>query len=236
MTYNEFERKYLGKAVDFDGSAGVQCVDLADQFFVDVIGMKVDNTFPWVSGARDFYNKFNSYPALVKNFDRIANSKSLICKKGDVVIWGGGTWGHVAIADGNGNIDWFTSIEQNTLGKHEPTQRIKHYYNNKTGVDCAWPVLGVLRAKDQTKINGLPILDTGSCYKKGDKTVGSLAVKELLRLAKVKKLHSITVTETKEYDDTAVNAVKALQKSWGYKQTGQTGENFVKMIYASLVQ
>ena len=234
MTYNEFEKKYLGKAVDFDGKYKEQCVDLADQFFVDVIGMKVDNTFPWVSGARDFYNKFSSFPALVKNFDRIPNTKALVCKKGDVVIWGGGKNGHVAIADGNGNIDWFTSIEQNTLGKHEPTQRVKHYFNNKVGNDCAHPVLGVLRAKDQTKINGLPLLDTGSCYKKGDNTVGSLAVKELLRLAKGKKLHAVTVTETKLYDDSAVNAVKALQKSWVYRQTGQAGEKFVKILFARL--
>lgn len=154
MLYDEFDKKYLGKAVDFDGSAGVQCVDLADRYFVDVIGLKVDSSFPWVSGARDFYNNFEKFPALVNNFNKIKNTRSLVAKKGDVVIWGGGSWGHVAIADGAGNKDWFTSIEQNTLGKHEPTQRIKHYYNNKTGVDGCAPVLGVLRPKDQKKVNG----------------------------------------------------------------------------------
>lgn len=233
MTYDEFEKKYLGKAVDFDGKAGVQCVDLADRYFMDVIGIKMSE-MPWVSGAREFYTKFSSFPALTKNFTKIANTRDLVCKKGDVVIWNGGKWGHVAIADGSGNINWFTSIEQNTLGKHEATQKIKHYYNKSAGVDSCWPVAGVLRPKDQTKVLGLPLLDKGSCYKKGDNTVGSLAVKELLRLAKIKKLHSVTVTETKLYDDSAVKAVKALQKKWGYRETGEAGENFVKMIYSKM--
>lgn len=153
MLYDVFEKKYLGKAIDFDKSAGVQCVDLADQYFADVIGIAIKD-MPWVRGARDFYNNFSNYPALTKNFKRIANTRSLVAKKGDVVVWGGGSWGHVAVADGAGNKDWFSSIEQNTLGKHEPTQRIEHRYNNKTGVDGCAPVLGVLRPIDQTKIIG----------------------------------------------------------------------------------
>lgn len=230
MTYNEFEKKYLGKGVDFDGVYNVQCVDLADRYFADVIGIKTTE-MPWVSGARELYNNFSTKPALVKNFDRIPNTKELVCKKGDVVIWGGGKNGHVAIATGEGSVDWFVSIEQNTLGRNEPCKKVKHYYNNKSGYDACHPVLGVLRPKDQTKVNGLPpVLDSGSCYKPGDKTVGALAVKELLRLAAAKKLHSVAVTETKTYDDSAVKAVKALQKAWGYKETGRAGEKFVKLL------
>ena len=29
ITYNDFISKHIGKAVDYDGVAGVQCVDLA---------------------------------------------------------------------------------------------------------------------------------------------------------------------------------------------------------------
>lgn len=90
-------------------------------------------------------------------------------------------------------------------------------------------------------LNGFPkpsatekILDTGSCYKLGETTVGALAVKEMLRLAKQIKLHDVNVTDTKTYDQSAVDAVKALQKRWGYKQTGQAGENFVKRLYEAL--
>lgn len=231
MTYDEFEKKYLGKAIDYDGTAGVQCVDLADQYLKDVFGI----TGVWVTGARDLYNKFSSYPALVKSFDRIPNTRTLVCQKGDIVVWGGGTWGHVAVADGSGDEDWFSSIEQNTLGKHEPTQRIKHLFTRIYGVDGCSPVLGVLRAKDQSKVLGEPpLLDTGSCYKPGDTTVGALAVKELLRLAGNRGLHTVAVSETKTYDDSAVSAVKALQKAWGYKQTGGAGENLVRMMYSKL--
>ena len=39
MTYNDFINKYLGKAVDYDRVAGVQCVDLADQYLKDIFGI-----------------------------------------------------------------------------------------------------------------------------------------------------------------------------------------------------
>lgn len=161
MTYDQFEKKYLGKAVDYDGVAGIQCVDLADQYLKDVFGI----TGVWVNGARDFYNKFSSYPALVKNFDRIPNTRDLVIKKGDIVIWNGGTWGHVAIGTGAGTIDWFTSLEENTLGRHEKTQIVKHYFNGHGGVDACNPVAGVLRAKDQTKVLGKPKAAAGVEYK-----------------------------------------------------------------------
>lgn len=161
MTYDQFEKKYLGKAVDYDGVAGVQCVDLADQYLKDVFGI----TGVWVNGARDFYNKFSSYPALVKNFDRIPNTRDLVIKKGDIVIWNGGTWGHVAIGTGDGTIDWFTSLEENTLGRHEKTQIVKHYFNGHGSADGCNPVAGVLRAKDQTKVLGKSKAAAGVEYK-----------------------------------------------------------------------
>lgn len=152
MTYTQFVKKYAGKAIDYDGRAGVQCVDLVDQYLKDVFGI----TGVWVSGARDFYNNFYNLAPLPKYFDRIPNTRSLVDKTGDIVIWGGGKWGHCAIATGLGNINYFFSYEQNTMGKHEPMQRVMHYYNHKIGVDGAYPVLGVLRAKEEYQhlING----------------------------------------------------------------------------------
>lgn len=143
MTFDQFMKKYLGQAVDYDGVAGVQCVDLIDVYLQDCFGI----TGVWVNGARDFYNRFNSYPALVEAFDRIPNTRDLIVKRGDIVVWGGGTWGHVAIGTGIGTIDWFESLEENTRGQHEPTQLIRHIFANHSGVDSCSPVLGVLRPK-----------------------------------------------------------------------------------------
>lgn len=150
MTFDEFMTNTLGKAIDFDKTLGVQCVDLVDLYFQDVIQMPI----VWVQKAKDFYNNFNNYSLLKENFERIENTRELVVQKGDVVIWGGGSLGHCAIGTGEGDKDKFWSIEENTLGCHEPTQLVKHYFNNKTGYDCSWPVLGVLRPKDQYKVLG----------------------------------------------------------------------------------
>lgn len=150
MTFDEFMTATLGKAIDFDKSAGVQCVDLVDYYFQQVIQMPI----VWVSAAKEFYTNFNNYSVLKRNFDRLPNVRELVVQKGDIVIWGGGTWGHCAIGTGEGNRDVFWSIEENTLGRHEPTQLVKHNFFSTVGVDCCSPVLGVLRPKDQYKVLG----------------------------------------------------------------------------------
>lgn len=147
MTYDEFEKKYIGKAVDYDGVAGVQCVDLVDQYLDNCFGI----TGVWCDGAKDLYNNFETYPALVKAFDRIPNTRDLIVQKGDIVIWGGGSWGHTGIGNGEGDKDWFVTLEENTLGRHEPTQLIKHRFDS----DIANPCLGVLRPKIITPIKSI---------------------------------------------------------------------------------
>lgn len=149
-SYDEFEKAYLGVGIDYDGIATYQCVDVVDQYWKDLF----DITGVWCNGAKDLYKNFYNYPALVENFDRIPNTRDLVVQKGDIVIWGGGTWGHVAIGNGEGNIDWFVSLEQNTLGRREKTQLVKHYFNSNAANDCCNPVLGVLRAKDQSKVLG----------------------------------------------------------------------------------
>lgn len=77
-------------------------------------------------------------------------------------------------------------------------------------------------------------LDTGACYKLGETTVGALAVKELLRLAYTRKLITVQPSDTKKYDEKTMDAVKQLQKKWGYKETGRAGANFVKKLYEAL--
>lgn len=230
MTYNEFQNKYLGKAIDYDGVAGVQCVDLADQYLKDVFSI----TGVYVSGARDLWYKFSNFPALVKVFTQVPNTRALVVQKGDIVIWDGGTWGHVAIGTGKGDKDWFESIEQNTLGKHEPTQIVKHYFNNKTGSDGCYPVLGVLRPKDQTKINGaLPVLDTAG-MKQGDKNLGVFELKSLLSIAESRKLIATHITVDSGFGKGTADVVNALLNKWGYKQNGIAGEGFVKKLTAML--
>lgn len=40
MNYQEFINEYLGKSIDYDGVAGVQCVDLAKMYLDKVFGIK----------------------------------------------------------------------------------------------------------------------------------------------------------------------------------------------------
>ena len=210
MTYDEFEKKYLGKAVDFDGVAGVQCVDLVDQYLKDCFGI----TGVWCSGAKDLYNNFKSYPALVNAFDRVANTPELIVQKGDIIIWGGGSWRHTGIGNGEGNKDWFMSLEENTLGRHEPTQLAKHYFDN----DISNPCLSVLRPK-AAKTDPAKPLDTEIWYRKGDKDKdgehGIYAVKQRL------KALGYGLDDTGGFGTGTENAVKDVQRKTGYKPTGK---------------
>lgn len=169
-SYDEFEKAYLGVGIDYDGIATYQCVDVVDQYWKDLF----DITGVWCNGAKDLYRNFYSYPALVENFDRIPNTRDLVVQKGDIVVWGGGTWGHVAIGNGEGNIDWFVSLEQNTLGRREKTQLVKHYFNSNAANDCCNPVLGVLRAKDQSKVLGKAV--KGDINKDGKVNVSDITM------------------------------------------------------------
>ena len=230
MNFDQFIKKHLGKAVDYDGVAGVQCVDLADQYLKECYGI----TGVWVNGAKDFYNKFSSFPSLVNAFTKVANTRDLVVQKGDIVVWGGGSWGHVAIGTGKGTVDWFESIEQNTLGRHEPTQLIKHYFNNRSGVDGCYPVLGVLRPKDQTRITGvLKTLDTKG-MKQGDVNLGVYELKSLLSLAESKKLITTHISVDSGFGKGTTAVVNQLLGRWGYRQNGVAGENFIKRLTAEL--
>ena len=230
MVYDEFQKKYIGKAVDYDGVAGVQCVDLVDQYLKEVFGI----TGVYVGGAKELYNRFTAFPALVQAFVRIANTRELVIQKGDIIVWGGGTWGHTGLGTGSGDINWFESLEENTLGRHEPTQLVKHYFNNKSGVDCCYPVLGVLRAKDQSKILGTQkTLDTIG-MKQGDKNLGVYELKSLLSLAESKKIISTHITVDDGFGSGTTQVVNELLSQWGFKPNGVAGQEFVKKLTDNL--
>lgn len=220
MTYKEFEKKYLGKAVDYDKVAGVQCVDLVDQYLKECFGI----TGVWVNGAKDLYNKFDSYPALKQNFARVPNTKDLVIREGDIVVWGGGSWGHTGIGTGVGDKAYFISLEENTLGRHEPTQKVKHYFNGSSGNDGCNPVLGVLRPKGQKKE-----LDTTG-FKNGDRGNGVLAYKQLLIVAKAAGIITQSVDNNGTYGDGTEKATNEVLKAGGYYQNGIAGEKTIQYL------
>jgi len=142
MNYSEFIKKHLGKAMDYNGVAGVQCVDLVKYYLDEVFLIK-----PGAWGdAKCYYENFYAHKQLVEHFTRIPNTPSFVPKKGDIVVWGANistkhSCGHIAIASGKGTTSYFYSYDQN-WGKKECTL-IKHKYT---------ALLGVLRPKNQNKI------------------------------------------------------------------------------------
>ena len=142
MNYSEFIIAYSGKSFDYDGVSGVQCVDLIKMYLDKVFGIKAG---AW-GNAKDYYENFNNLP-LKNSFDRIANTASFVPQKGDIVVWGAGlgnTYGHIAIATGEGNTSNFYSYDLNWGSK--TVHKVNHNYKG---------FLGVLRAKDQSKITGV---------------------------------------------------------------------------------
>ena len=145
ITFDTFIKNHLNKAMDYDGVAFCQCIDLCKYYLKEVFGLE---SGAW-GDAHCWYENYNNIPTLKNNFDRIANTPSFIPKKGDIMVWSGklssGGHGHVAICDGVGDTTYFYSYDNNWTGNHDATARIKHNYN------C---VLGVLRPKNQEQITG----------------------------------------------------------------------------------
>ena len=93
---------------------------------------------------------------------------------------------------------------------------IRSYYN--------YPWNCVLRLPTET-----PILDK-SGYKKGNKTIGVLAFKQLILIAKKKDLITADINNDKSFGNGTEKAVNELLKKWGYRQTGIAGSKFIKKL------
>ena len=143
-TYKQFIQAHKNKAMDYDGVAGCQCVDLTKYYLDEVFGLT-----PGAWGdAYYWYDGFDNIPTLYNNFIKIPNTPDFVPQKGDMVVWGkslNGNWGHIAICSGEGDTTWFKSWENNWTGQHDPTTKIKHNYNH---------VSGFLRPKNQEPITG----------------------------------------------------------------------------------
>ena len=144
MNFDQFINAHLGKAMDYDNTSGVQCVDLIKYYLNEVFGLKPGR----LGNAKDIYGNFDNLPILKNNFTKVKYTKGSTPKKGDIVVWGAGVstgnqYGHVAIAKGVGNTSKFYTYDQNWNGKacHE----VEHNTN---------ALLGFLRPKDQSKVTG----------------------------------------------------------------------------------
>lgn len=67
-------------------------------------------------------------------------------------------------------------------------------------------------------------------YKKGDKTLGTLALKQLLFIARKKGIVSATFDNNETFGNGTEKAVNQVLRKLGYKQTGIAGEGFIKKL------
>lgn len=135
MTFQSFLEKWDGKFIDFDGVYNSQCMDLMHIYCVEVLGL-TDGSILAAACAKDVYNNFQNVKGN-ELFDRIENTPTGVPQEGDVMFWGNGTWGHVAIFM-EGDENQFTSFDQN-YPTGSPCHAQSHNY---TGV------LGWLRLKE----------------------------------------------------------------------------------------
>ena len=140
MTFNKWVKENLGKGIDYDGTYGVQCVDLAKHYIKNVLGITPQS----IGNAIEYYNKRKTSEYLTKNFKWIDNTAEFIPKKGDLCVFTSKSGnGHISVATGEGTTSYFYSYDQNfPKAKHEPMTKIKHSYTS---------FLGVLRPKTKKR-------------------------------------------------------------------------------------
>lgn len=139
MTYRAWVLKYKGKSIDWDDVSPYQCVDAVKCYVQECFGIitKGKGTSAW-GDAKNYYLDFESkswggYKKFhAAGFVRIRNTPSFVPMQGDVVIWNNGEYGHIGVADGDGNTKKFYSYDQNWGGKY--LHLVKHDYDYFLGV------------------------------------------------------------------------------------------------------
>lgn len=107
------------------------------------------------------------------------------------------------------------TIDKNRCYKDYPSIIKKGGYNN-------WP-----KSSSHKKV--AKVLDSKG-YKKGDKSIGVLALKELLLIAKKKKIITQGMDENSSFGVGTHKAVNQVLKKGGYKETGVAGTKFIKYL------
>ena len=91
-----------GTAIDVDGIYGAQCVDYANALWLGQVNRAIQSGDGTARGIWTISRTVNAG----SEFDLITDFSQL--RKGDVVVWGNGTYGHIAVAAGapsNGQIE-----------------------------------------------------------------------------------------------------------------------------------
>ncbi len=111
MKFNEFlnDVKRQG-GVDTDGYYGKQCMDLYNYYCKHVLELRKD------TGADVAKNILrNTY--VMGQVERINNYPAFVPQKGDIAVWTGGKFGHVAICLGQADVNTFKTLDQNWVSQ-----------------------------------------------------------------------------------------------------------------------
>jgi hypothetical protein len=158
MTPQEFIDTYTGKPIDYDGSYGFQCFDVANQYIKDITGVKPLMT---LLNASDIYKRPEGIipPGVV--YERIENTPEAIPQQGDIIVWESKSWnggyGHVAIVQTAG-LENFTALYQDGILATEPAKIGTYNYINVLG----WLRVGKSPATEIPRV--IDTLDTGDYY------------------------------------------------------------------------
>lgn len=143
MKFNEFINyvKSVG-GVDTDGYYGKQCMDLYNYYCNNVLGIQ--------NVGADCAKNILKNANIMNNVERINNYPAFVPQKGDIVVFTGGIYGHVAICLGEGDVNKFKTIDQNWVN-----QKLTEEWHNYTYM----APLVFLRPKNQSNIVTLKSID-----------------------------------------------------------------------------
>lgn len=137
MKFSEFINDVKSKGgVDTDRYYGKQCMDLYNYYCNNFLNLQNVGA----SCAKEILNNSN----LMNNVKRIDNYLEFVPQKGDIAVWTGNQYGHVAICLGEGDINSFKTIDQNWKGTRQLTEEWHNY--------TYMAPLVFLRPKNQTNI------------------------------------------------------------------------------------
>lgn len=152
-TFDKWANDVIGKQLDLDNCAGVQCVDVAHSFMRDVLGLPIQAR----GNAVDYWK--NPVKQLKDNFKFVKNTPTYVPRKGVLVVFNATTtnpYGHIAVTTNKCTVNKLEIIEQNcdvkTCRKHV------HTYTN---------LCGFLEPKNRSNID----VKTVTAFKKGDYTL-----------------------------------------------------------------
>ncbi len=171
--------------------------------------IKKQGYYPMLYSSLSWLNNQLNDKSLLDSYDIwVAQWSSSCSYKGSYGMWQYG--GEVNYIDGN-TIAGVGVIDKDKAYKDYPTIIKNGGYNN-------W------------KKSNKKVLDT-SGYKKGDKSTGVFALKELLMISKQLKITTQGMDQNKIFGDGTEIAVNQVLKKGGYAQNGIAGDNFVKYLY-----